>query len=80
MIWRKDLPTFRLFLISVEFVEENAHHVFSVPIVGIDAIGYFRNLLNKVINGLLVCRIVHFDFSIYFNQNIEFQILLAVVL
>ena len=80
MIWCKNLSTFRLFLVSVEFIKENTHYVFSVPIVRIDAIRYFRNPLNKVIDGLLVCRIVHFDFRIYFNQNIEFKVLLSVVL
>ena len=54
----EDLPRFGLFLITVEFAEENAHHVFPAPFAGADIFGDLRDPVNGIMDGLLIVRCI----------------------
>ncbi len=54
MVWCKDLTMFRFLLITIEFVEEDSHYIFTIPEIRINIVRYLRDPIYKVINCLLI--------------------------
>ena len=77
VLGRENLAGLGLLLVSVELVEEDAHHVLTAPLVGVDALGNLDDPVYEVINCLLVVRRVHLDVGILFQQNVYLRVLLT---
>ena len=70
MVWSEHLPAFRFLFITVELIEKYSHHILSVPVVGINAIGNLRNPSDKVVYGLLVVGHIHLYLRIDFYKKV----------
>ena len=62
MVRCEDLALLRFAFIAGELVEEDGHHVFAIPKIGIQVVGYFADIVNKIIDGLLTRN--HVDLNI----------------
>ena len=80
MIGCEYLSGFRFRFVSVELVEEYAHHIFTAPFVRIDTIIYFANTVNKTIYRFLIFLYIHLYFRIDIKKNAYLGILFLVFL
>ena len=50
MIRCKYLSTFRFFLVSIKFIKEDSHYIFTIPIVTINRITYCIKQIDTILN------------------------------
>ena len=80
VLGREYLPRFGFLLVTIELVEEDAHHVLAAPFIRIDTLGNLDNPVDKIVDCLLVIGRIHLDVGILFQQDVNLRILLAAVL
>ena len=80
MLGGKDLSRFRLLLVSIELIEEDAHDVFATPLRRVNALRDLYDPTYEVVDRFLVIGSVHLDAGVLLQQDVDLRVLATALL